>query len=102
MLSNTDFFLVALFIIAFIIYEMVLRGVLTIEILRGVFSGNVITYIIIVGVFLFLRIFSTSASAESQKITKLEKTILALNNDIQKIKGEAEWDRVSQGKEFTC
>ena len=99
MLSNSDILLLAFFSISMLIYEMILRGVLTMETLQGIFSGNVIIYIFLVGVFLFLRKYLSSTLAKSQ-IAKLEKSILALNNEIQKMKGEAEWDRVSQGKEI--
>ena len=100
MLSNSDMFLIVLFSIVIIIYEMLTRGVLTIEMLQSIFSGNVIIYIFLVGVFLILRKYLSPAPAKSQ-VAKLEKTVLALNNEIQKMKGEVEWDRVSQGKKHS-
>src|SRR3954447_20854835 len=99
MFSNSDIFLIVLFSIVIIIYEMLTRGVVTIEILQGIFSGNAIIYIIFAVVIIFLRKYLSPAPAKSQ-VAKLEKSILALNNEIQKMKGEAEWDRVSQGKEI--
>ncbi len=100
MLSNSDMFLIVLFSIIIIIYEMLTRGVLTIEMLQSVFSGNAIIYIIFAVVIIFLRKYLSLASAKSQ-VAKLEKSILALNNEIQKMKGEAEWDRVSQGNKYS-
>src|SRR5215204_3015367 len=94
-----DAILFLIFIAFVAIYEMLLRGILTVETFRGIFLGNAIIYIFLVGVFLFLRKYLSSTPAKSQ-IAKLEKSILALNNEIQKMKGEAEWDRVSQGKEI--
>ena len=49
---------------------------------------------------IFLCKYLSSAPTKSQ-VVKLEKSILALNNEIQKMKGEAEWDRVSQGKKHS-
>ena len=83
MLSNSDILLLALFSISMLIYEMILQGVLIMETLRGIFSGNVLIYIFLVGVFLFLRKYLSLTPAKSQ-IAKLEKSILALNNEIQK------------------
>ena len=100
MLPISDIILIALFSIVGLIYEMITRDILTIEMLQGIFSGNVIIYIFLVEVFLFLRKYLSPAPAKSQ-VAKLEKSILALNNEIQKMKGEAEWERVSQGKKHS-
>jgi len=100
MLSISDIILIALFSIIGLFYEMITRDILTIEMLQGIFSGNVIIYIFLVGVFLILRKYLSPAPAKSQ-VAKLEKTVLALNNEIQKMKGEAEWERVSQGKKHS-
>ena len=62
--------------------------------LQSIFLGNIIIYIFLVGVFLFLRKY-LSSTPEKTQIAKLEKTVLALNNEIQKMKGEVEWDHVS-------
>ena len=51
--------------------------------------------------FLILRKYLSPVPAKSQ-VAKLEKTVLALNNKIQKMKGEAEWDRVSQGNKYSA
>jgi len=100
MLSNSDMFLIILFSIVIVIYEMLTRGVLTIEALQGIFARNVIMYIIFAGGVLFLRKYLSPTP--TPQIAKLEKSILALNNEIQKIKGEIEWDRVSQGKKYSA
>ena len=100
MLSNSDMFLIILFSIVIVIYEMLTRGVLTIEALQGIFARNVIMYIIFAGGVLFLRKYLSPTL--TPQIAKLEKSILALNNEIQKIKGEIEWDRVSQGKKYSA
>ncbi len=100
MLSNSDMFLIIIFSIIIIIYEILTQDVLTIEMLQDIFSGNVIIYIIFVGVIIFLRKYLSPAPAKSQ-VTKLEKSILALNNEIQKMKGEVEWECVSQGKKYS-
>ena len=101
MLSNSDMFLIVLFSIVIIIYEMLTRGVLTIEMLQSVFSGNAIIYIIFAVVIIFLRKYLSLASAKSQ-VTKLEKSILTLNNKIQKMKEEAEWDHVLQSNKYSA
>ena len=100
MLLISDIILIVLFSIVIIIYEMLIRGVIIIEMLQGIFLGNAIIYIIFAVVIIFLRKYLSPAPAKSQ-VAKLEKSILALNNEIQKMKGEAEWDHVSQGKKHS-
>jgi len=69
--------------------------------LQSVFSGNAIIYIIFAVVIIFLRKYLSLASAKSQ-VTKLEKSILTLNNKIQKMKEEAEWDHVLQSNKYSA
>ena len=51
-----DAILFLIFVAFVAIYEMLLRGVLTMEILLAIFSGNGITYIFLAGAFLFFEV----------------------------------------------
>ena len=105
MLSNSDMFLIVLFSIIIIIYEMLTQGVLTIEMLQGVFSGNAIIYIIFAVVIIFLRKYLSPAPAKSQ-IAKLEKTVLMINNELSDHEWAGIWcsisNKFSGNGIFTC
>ena len=75
-MSPLDFFLLALFVVIVIIYEMLSRGIITMETLKTVFSGNIPVYIILAGVFVYLRI------NQSGRNNDLERRVLSLNNDL--------------------
>jgi hypothetical protein len=94
MLSKFEVFSIALFTIVFTIYEILLQGIITLETLRAIFSGNIITYISFVASFIYFRKQQTGRNSD------LERSILALNNELQRMRTESEWrnDAVSQGK----
>ncbi|KAF0467818.1 hypothetical protein F8M41_025935 [Gigaspora margarita] len=84
--SNSDIFLIAVFSVTIAVFEMVTRGVLTMDMIQGIFSGNITIYIIFVVAIIFIRKY-LKGSGENN----LEKTILALSNELQKMRTEAEW-----------
>ena len=95
MFSNTDIFLIAIFGVTIVIYEMVTHSVLTIDMIQGIFSGNVNIYIIFaVAIFFFRKYLMRSGD------NNLERTVLTLSNELQRMRTEAEWrnDAISQGK----
>ena len=53
MIPFTDIFLIALFCAVVLIYEMISRGIVTIENLQAIFSGNLFLYIIFAGAFIY-------------------------------------------------
>ncbi|PKK58546.1 hypothetical protein RhiirC2_763357 [Rhizophagus irregularis] len=65
--------------------------------LQNALSGNVITYAVIAGSLFFFRNYQPGTNKE------LERTVLALNNEIQRMRTEIEWknDAISQGKKYT-
>jgi hypothetical protein len=81
-----------LFISVVAFSKMLSRGVLTM--IQNFFSGNVITYTVLAGVLSFFRKYQPGTNNE------LERTILALNNELQRMRAENEWrnDAISQGK----
>src|ERR1051325_8388442 len=97
MFSNSDIFLIAVFGITIVFYEMLSRGALTIEMIQGIFSGNINIYLFTVAGFIFFRKYLMGS-----RDNNLERTILALNNEIQRMRTEADWknDAISQGRTF--
>jgi hypothetical protein len=67
------------------------------DVIQNVFSGNVITYAVLAGALSFFRKYQPGTNNE------LERTVLALNNELQRMRTENEWknDAVSQGKPIT-
>jgi cbb3-type cytochrome oxidase subunit 3 len=72
---------------------MISRGVISIENLQTIFSGNLFLYIFFAGAFIYFR------KQQTGRNNNLDKTILALNNELRKMRTENEWrdDAVSQG-----
>ena len=94
MFSLRDIFLFTLFCVIVLIYEMISQGVITIENLQAIFSGNLIIYLFFAGAFIFFR------QQQTGRNNNLERSILALNNELQRMRTENEWrnDAVSQGR----
>ena len=65
------------------------------DMIQNVFSGNVITYAVLAGALSFFRKYQPERSNNSD----IEKSILALNNELQRMYTENEWrnDAISQG-----
>lgn len=80
-MNGRDIFLIVLFISVVAFYEMLSRDVLTMDMIQNVFSGNVITYAILAGALSFFRKYQPGTNNE------LEKIVLALNNEIQRMRG---------------
>ncbi|CAG8813656.1 36725_t:CDS:2, partial [Racocetra persica] len=74
------------FSVAIAIFEMLTRGVLTMDMIQGIFSGNITIYIIFVVAIIFFRKYLKGSGDNN-----LEKTILALSNELQRMRTEAEW-----------
>lgn len=93
MISNSDIFLIAVFSVAIVIFEMITRGVLTIDIIQNIFSGNVYIYAIFAVAIIFFRKYLMES-----RDNNLERTVLTLSNELQRIRTEAEWrnDAISQ------
>jgi hypothetical protein len=91
-MNKRDIFLITLFISIIVFREMHTRGILTMDMLQNVFSGNVASYAVVAVALSFFR--QPGANNE------LERTLLALNNELQKMRAENEWrnDVISQGK----
>ena len=95
MFSNSDIFLIAVFGITIVFYEMLSRGVLTMEMIQSIFSGNVNIYIIVAIAIIFFRKYLMRSGDNN-----LERTVLTLSNELQRMRTEAEWrnDTASQGR----
>ena len=93
MLSFSDISLLVLFCAVVLIYEMISRGVINIENLQAIFSGNLFLYLIFAGVIIYFRKQQTGRNND------LERSILALNNELHRMRTENDWrnDAVSQG-----
>src|SRR6266542_3485071 len=93
MISFTYDAILFLIFVAFIaIYEMILQGILTIEILQGIFVGDAIMYIIFAGVILFLRKYlSLTLTSEKSQVVKPEKMVLVTNNELSDHKWAGIW-----------
>jgi len=59
------------------------------EILHTITTGNEIIYIFLVVAFIYLR--KNIMTPSDPSIKKLEKAILALNNEINRMRTETEW-----------
>lgn len=96
-MNRRDIFLITLFISVVAFHEMHAQGILTMDKLQNALSGNVITYAVIAGSLFFFRNHQPGTNKE------LERTVLALNNEIQRMRTEIEWknDAISQGKKYT-
>ena len=92
MIPFTDIFLIALFCAVVLIYEMISWDIVTIENLQAIFSENLFLYIIFAEAFIYFH------QQQTRRNNGLERSILALNNELQKIRTENEWrnDTVSQ------
>ena len=95
MFSNSDIFLIAVFGITIVFYEMLSRGVLTMEMIQNIFSGNISIYLIFAITIFFLRKYLMGS-----RDNNLERTVLTLSNELQRMRTEAEWrnDTASQGR----
>ena len=98
-MNKRDIFLISLLISAVAFHEMLTRGVLTMDMLQNILSGNVITYTFLAGVLSFFRT-SGKYQPERSNNNELERTVLALNNELQRMRAENEWrnSAISQGK----
>ena len=98
-MNQRDIFLISLLISAVAFHEMLTRGILTMDMLQNILSGNVITYTFLAGVLSFFRT-SGKYQPEKSNNNELERTVLALNNELQRMRAENEWrnDAISQGK----
>ena len=85
MFSNSDIFLIAVFGITIVFYEMLSRGVLTMEMIQSIFSGNVNIYIIVAIAIIFFRKYLMRSGDNN-----LERTVLTLSNELQRMHTEAE------------
>ena len=91
-LNSSDIFLLVIFITVIVIYDLFNRDILTMEILHTIIPGNTIIYIIPAITFLYLRKNIMSPQIPSDpSIKKLEKAILTLNNEINRMRTETEW-----------
>ena len=93
MFTNTDIFLIGIFGVTIVFYEMLTHCVM--EMIQGIFSGNINIYIIFaIAIFFFRKYLMGSRD------NNLERTLLTLSNELQKMCTEAEWrnDTASQGK----
>ncbi|RHZ87052.1 hypothetical protein Glove_41g162 [Diversispora epigaea] len=99
-LNIPDNFLFAIFIAVIVTYESYNRGIITMEMIYSVIPENTIIYVIIAVVFIYLRkiISPPSTSIQNQILTtidqrlqKLERDILSLQNDNARIQNESEW-----------
>ncbi|GBB84989.1 hypothetical protein RclHR1_11580010 [Rhizophagus clarus] len=72
---------------------MLSRGVLTMEMIQSIFSGNVNIYIIVAIAIIFFRKYLMRSGDNN-----LERTVLTLSNELQRMRTEAEWrnDTASQ------
>ncbi|POG81140.1 hypothetical protein GLOIN_2v1510815 [Rhizophagus irregularis DAOM 181602=DAOM 197198] len=93
MFSNSDIFLIAVFGITIVFYEMLSRGVLTMEMIQDIFSGNISIYLIFAITIFFFRKYLMGS-----RDNNLERTVLTLSNELQRMRTEAEWrnDTASQ------
>ncbi|KAF0484554.1 hypothetical protein F8M41_022968 [Gigaspora margarita] len=69
MFSNSDIFLIAVFSVTIAIFEMVTRGVLTMDMIQGIFSGNITIYIISVVAIIFFRKYLKGSGAGSNRFS---------------------------------
>uniref|UniRef100_U9SN98 Uncharacterized protein n=2 Tax=Rhizophagus irregularis (strain DAOM 181602 / DAOM 197198 / MUCL 43194) TaxID=747089 RepID=U9SN98_RHIID len=88
-----DIFLIATFGVIIVFYEMLSHGVLTMEMIQSIFSGNVNIYIIVAIAIIFFRKYLLLSGDNN-----LERTVLTLSNELQRMRTEAEWrnDAISQ------
>jgi hypothetical protein len=93
----SDIFLFAVFSIIVIIFEMISRGALTMDMIQGILSGNTSIYIILAIAIFFSRKYLMGMQDKNNN--NLERTLLTLSNELQRIRTEAEWrnDVSSQG-----
>ncbi|GBC45087.2 hypothetical protein GLOIN_2v1587402 [Rhizophagus irregularis DAOM 181602=DAOM 197198] len=83
-----DIFLFAVFSIVVIIFEMISHDVLTMDMIQGILSGNTSIYIILaIAIFLSRKYLM----GMQDKNNNLERTLLTLSNELQRIRTEAEW-----------
>ncbi|POG73387.1 uncharacterized protein OCT59_027368 [Rhizophagus irregularis] len=84
----SDIFLFAVFSIVVIIFEMISHDVLTMDMIQGILSGNTSIYIILaIAIFLSRKYLM----GMQDKNNNLERTLLTLSNELQRIRTEAEW-----------
>src|SRR4051812_4547789 len=89
MIQISDIFLFALFCIIIATCEMLVQGILTLDILLNIFSENVTVYLLIAGGFLYMR--RHQIGIQNNNNNNLERSILVLNNELQKMYTENEW-----------
>lgn len=87
-LNTSDIFLFIIFIAVITVYNLLNRGILTTETLHTIIPENGTIYIILIIVFIYIR---KIIMLSNPSIQKLEKTILALNNKITRMRTETEW-----------
>jgi hypothetical protein len=97
-LNTSDIFLFIIFIAVIAIYDFLHRGILTTETLHTIIPENGTIYIILIIAFIYIRKIMPS----DPSIQKLEKAILTLNNEINRMRTEIEWKSEirSQGNSF--
>ena len=93
-----DIFLISLFVFIIALCEMFTQDILIIDMIQNVFSGNIITYTVLAIALSYFRKYQSGTNSE------LERTVLALNNELQRMHAENEWrnDAISQGKSTVC
>ena len=91
-LNSSDIFLFVIFIALIAIYDLFNRGILNMEILHTITTGNAIIYIFLVVAFIYLRKnIMTPQISSDPSIKKLENAILVLNNEMNRMRTETEW-----------
>src|SRR5256885_507335 len=97
MFSNSDIFLITVFGVTIAFFEMLTRGVLTMEMIQGIFSGNISIYLIFAITIFFFRKYLMGS-----RDNNLERTLLTLSNELQRMRTEAEWknETSSQGRSY--
>jgi hypothetical protein len=73
---------------------MTAQSILTMDMLQNIFLGNIVTYSFLAGALTFFH------KSQLRTNKELERTVLALNNEIQRMCTENEWknDAILQGK----
>src|ERR1044072_1815153 len=95
MFSNSDIFLIAVFSVTIVFYEMLSCGVLTMEMIQGIFSENISIYLIFAITIFFFRKYLMGSQDKN-----FERMVLILSNKLQKMHTKAKWrnDTISQGR----
>ena len=95
----SDIFLFAVFSIVVVIFEMLSRGVLTMDMIQGILSGNTSIYLFLAIAIFFSRKYLMGMQ---DKNNNLERTLLTLSNELQRIRTEAEWRNDASSQGMSC